>query len=69
MNNRIFKIVVEVLWIVMAIFCLCIGIYYHTRINTGHVWLFYALSVVSLGMFAVRFMQRRNEEKRNRRNL
>ncbi|HOZ29287.1 MAG TPA: hypothetical protein PLL66_00050 [Bacteroidales bacterium] len=70
MNKTKFKftILIEYAWILMAVFCLIIGIYYHSKIGLNNVWLIYALSVVSIGMFGVRRIQRKNLEKRNRRN-
>ncbi len=71
MNKTKFKFVVliEYAWILMAVFCLIVGIYYHGKIGISKVWLIYSMSVVSVGMFGVRRMQRKNLEKRNRRNL
>lgn len=67
-KNKIFRIVIEVLWLVMAAFCLAAGIYYQIKIGeVNNVWIFYAMAVISAGMFIMRFMQRRNEERRTRR--
>lgn len=67
-SKRIFRIVVECLWVVMAIFCLSAGIYYQTKFESvSNVWIFYAMAVISAGMFIMRFMQRRNEERREQR--
>ncbi len=67
-KNKIFKIVVEVLWLVMGAFCLGAGIYYQTKYDeVPNVWIFYAMAIISVGMFIMRFMQRRNEEKREKR--
>lgn len=70
MNRPKFKFIVliEYAWILMAVFCLIIGIYYHGKIGLNKVWLIYAMSAVSLGMFGVRRIQRKNLERRNRRN-
>ncbi len=52
----------------MAIFCLAMGIYYNIKIGISKAWMIYSLGVISLGMFAVRRMQRKNNEnRRNRR--
>jgi hypothetical protein len=67
-SKKIFRIVVECLWVVMAVFCLAAGIYYQTKYDSvSNVWIFYAMAVISVGMFIMRFMQRRNEERRERR--
>lgn len=68
-SKKIFRIVVECLWLVMAVFCLAAGIYYQSKFEGGvsNVWIFYAMAVISAGMFVMRFMQRRNEERRERR--
>ena len=70
MNKTRFKFIVliEYAWILMAVFCLIIGIYYHSKIGLSKVWLIYSMSAVSLGMFGVRRMQRKNLERKNRRN-
>ncbi len=67
MNKRNIFVVVEYIWIVMAAFCLGMGIYYQIEIGTGKVWLFYGLAVVSAGMFAVRRQQRINADRKNKR--
>ncbi|MDD3740453.1 MAG: hypothetical protein PHH30_04360 [Bacteroidales bacterium] len=71
MNKTKFKFVVliEYAWLVMAAFCLIVGIYYQSKIGLSKVWLIYSMSVVSVGMFGVRRMQRKNLEKRNRRKI
>ena len=52
----------------MAIFCVAAGLYYQNKLGGSvNVWIFYAMAVLSVGMFIMRFMQRRNEEKRDRR--
>lgn len=67
-KNKIFRIIIEILWLVMAIFCLGAGIYYQIKIGgVSNVWIFYAMAVISAGMFVMRFMQRRNEDRRTRR--
>ena len=69
-SKKIFRIVIECLWIVMAIFCLAAGIYYQTKYDSvSNVWIFYAMAVISAGMFIMRFMKRHTEERReSRRN-
>ncbi|MDR2010447.1 MAG: hypothetical protein LBQ22_08190 [Bacteroidales bacterium] len=65
MNKKIFQIVVEIAWVIMAIFCLAVGIYYHIKFGTNMmIWLMYALSVISTGMFLIRHFQRKNIQKR-----
>ena len=67
-SKKIFRIIVECLWVVMAVFCLAAGIYYQTKFDSvSNVWIFYAMAIISAGMFIMRFMQRRNEERRERR--
>lgn len=52
----------------MAIFCLSAGIYYQVKFDkVPNLWIFYAMAIISAGMFVMRFMQRRNEEKRAQR--
>lgn len=52
----------------MGVFCLGAGIYYQTKYDeVPNVWIFYAMAIISVGMFIMRFMQRRNEEKREKR--
>lgn len=67
MNKRKFQIAIEIAWVIMAVFILIIGIYYQIKIGIGKVWLMYALSFISMCMFFVRRMQRKNIEKRNNR--
>lgn len=63
-----FFVIIEFAWILMAIFCLAMGIYYNIKIGISKAWMIYSLGVISLGMFAVRRMQRKNNEnRRNRR--
>ena len=69
MNKPKFFVIIEYAWILMAVFCLIVGIYYHNKIGISKVWLIYSMSAVSLGMFGVRRMQRKNLEKRKNRNL
>lgn len=64
MNKDKFIIVIEYAWILMAVFCLIAGIYYHNKIGLNRAWMIYSMSVISLGMFGVRRMQRKNAEKR-----
>ncbi len=68
MNKKIFFVIIEYAWILMAVFCLIMGIYYHMKIGIEKAWLIYGLSVISLGMFGVRRMQRKNNEKRHNRD-
>jgi hypothetical protein len=67
MNKKNFFVIIEFAWILMALFCLGMGIYYHIKIGIDKAWLIYSLSVISLGMFGVRRMQRKNNEKRHNR--
>jgi hypothetical protein len=67
MNKDKFIIVIEYAWILMAVFCLIAGIYYHSKIGISRAWMIYAMSVISLGMFGVRRMQRKNAAKRQNR--
>ncbi len=68
MNKKNFFIIIEYAWIVMAIFCLAMGIYYQVKIGaTKAAWLIYGLSIISAGMFLVRRMQRKNNEKKQNR--
>lgn len=60
-----FFIVVEIAWIVMAVFCLVAGVYYHAKIGIANAWLIYMLSVICIGMFLVRRQQRKNSQRRN----
>lgn len=67
-RKKIFNIVVECLWVAMSLFCLSVGIYYQVKFDSvPNLWIFYAMAVISAGMFVLRFMQRRNEEKRAQR--
>ncbi|MDD2633983.1 MAG: hypothetical protein PHW82_00625 [Bacteroidales bacterium] len=66
-NKRNFFVIIEYAWILMAIFCLAMGIYYNIKIGIGKAWMIYLLGVISMGMFAVRRMQRKNNEKRHKR--
>ena len=67
-SKRIFRIVVECLWLVMAVFCVAAGIYYQTKYDeVPNVWIFYAMAIISAGMFIMCFKQRRNEERREKR--
>ena len=68
MIKKNFFVIIEVAWILMAMFCLGMGIYYNLKIGINKAWMLYSLSAISLGMFAVRRMQRKNNEKRNNRN-
>ena len=67
MNKDKLIIIIEYAWILMAVFCLVAGIYFHIKIGISNAWLVYALCVVSIGMFGVRRMQRKNLEKRKKR--
>jgi len=67
-SKRTFRIVIECLWLVMAVFCVIAGLYYQNKLGgIVNIWIFYAMAALSVGMFIMRFMQRRNEEKRERR--
>lgn len=66
MNKDKFIIIIEYAWILMAVFCLVAGIYFNIKIGIQHAWLIYAMCVVSIGMFGVRRMQRKNLQKRNK---
>lgn len=68
MNKKIFIIIIEYSWLVMAVFCAITGIYYQTRIGVSNAWLLYAMSLLSVGMFVVRRMQRKNQEKKQDRS-
>lgn len=67
-KNRKFLIIIEWLWLIMAVFCLIVGIYYHLKIGLANSWIIYMLSIISLGMFFMRRMQRKNMEKRQNRS-
>jgi hypothetical protein len=68
MNKQIFQIVVEIAWMLMAVFCVAMGIYYHIKFGSGMmIWLMYLLGVMSIGMFFMRRMQRKSEQKRNKK--
>jgi O-antigen/teichoic acid export membrane protein len=67
MNKRSIIIIIEYLWIAMAVFCVIMGIYYSNKAASGNVWIIYLMAVISLGMFFVRRMQRKNQEKRNKK--
>ncbi len=69
-SKKIFRIVIECMWIAMALVCLGVAIFYQVRIGEQaqmYYFMLYGLAIVSFGMFAVRFVQRRNEEKREQR--
>ncbi|HNY43542.1 MAG: hypothetical protein QM212_05360 [Bacteroidota bacterium] len=66
-NRRIVMIVIEVLYIITAMFCVGVGIYYHIKHGFDKSWLFYGIGIISLGMFGVRRIQRRNLERRESR--
>ena len=68
MIKKNFFVIIEIAWIVMAIFCLGMGIYYNIKIGISKAWMIYSLSVISLGMFGVRRMQRKNAEKKHNKN-
>jgi hypothetical protein len=67
MNKNILIKVIEYTWIGMALFCLIMGIVYQSKIGIDKAWLFYGFAAMSLGMFFMRRMQRRNNEKRQNR--
>ncbi|MDD2385663.1 MAG: hypothetical protein PHP52_02650 [Bacteroidales bacterium] len=62
-----FFVIIEFAWILMAIFCLGMGIYYNVKIGIHKAWIIYSLGVISLGMFGARRMQRKNNENRQNR--
>lgn len=68
MSKKNIFVFIEYAWVLMAAFCLGMAIYYHVKIGVDKAWLIYGLSIISLGMFAVRRTQRRNNEKRRNRN-
>jgi hypothetical protein len=68
MNKKNFIIIIEYAWVLMAVFCIGMGIYYQIKIGIDKAWLIYGLAFVSLGMFGVRRMQRKNSGKRHNRN-
>lgn len=68
MNKEKIIIIIEYAWILMAVFCLVAGIYFHVKAGISSAWMVYAFSVISLGMFGVRRTQRKNMEKRKNRN-
>lgn len=67
MKNKIFVKFVEYMWLVMAAFCIIMGIRYTMSVGFDNAWLIFFLALISLGMFVVRRMQRKNAEKRNRK--
>jgi hypothetical protein len=68
MNKDKFIVIIEYAWILMAVFCLAAGIYYNIKIGIDKAWMIYSMSAISIGMFAVRRMQRKNLEKKQKRN-
>ncbi len=67
MNKKKLFVAIEFAWILMAIFCIIMAIYYHTKVGADKVWLMYGMGIICIGMFGVRRMQRKNNEKRERR--
>jgi uncharacterized membrane protein len=67
MNKKIFAKIIEFAWIAMGVFCLIMGFYYTSKIGAQNAWLIFAMAAISIGMFFVRRMQRKNLEKKNNR--
>lgn len=67
MNKKIFAIIIEFAWIAMSIFCLVTAFFYTKKVGMQNAWLIYVFAFISLGMFFVRRMQRKNQEKRNKK--
>ena len=51
----------------MSIFCLVTAFFYTKKVGMQNAWLIYVFAFISLGMFFVRRMQRKNQEKRNKK--
>ena len=70
MNKKIVKIIVEILWIAMAVFCIGCAIYFQTKGNFElykfQIIICYALGGISIIMALLRIMQDRNENKRRK---
>lgn len=66
-SKKIVMIVIEYLYIATAVFCVAVGIYYHIQTGFGKSWMFYGMGAISLGMFGVRRLQRKNAERREKR--
>lgn len=66
MNKKRFNIIIEIAYILMGIFCIVAGLTRTSEVSSQFVWVFYALGIICFAIFAVRFISRRNMEKRNR---
>lgn len=67
MKNNKLPIIIEYAWIGMSIFCLVLGIIKTGEIGIKLSAMFYLLAFISLAMFFMRRMNRKNQERRNKR--
>ncbi|HOE04749.1 MAG TPA: hypothetical protein PLZ52_05995 [Bacteroidales bacterium] len=65
-NNKV-PVIIEYAWIGMAVFCLVLGIIKTGELGIKLSAMFYLLSFISLAMFFMRRMNRKNIERRNKR--
>ena len=62
---RIFQIVLEIIWVLLGLFCIFLGV--RTLGAGGRVpATFFVLSAIAFGMAIFRHMSRRRQEQRNR---
>jgi hypothetical protein len=68
MNSKTVKIIIEIMWLVMAAFCIGCAVYFHVKGGFAHhkfqIIVCYCLGAISFIMSILRMMQRRNDNKR-----
>jgi len=66
-NNKIFQIIIEIAWLVVAVMCIVAGTYLLIKLDFSvHKWriiICYILGIVSIGMSYIRRMQRKNRRR------
>lgn len=67
-SKKIVMIVIEYMYLATAAFCIGVGIYYHFEVGFEKSWMFYGIGIISIGMFGVRRLQRKNAERRENRH-
>lgn len=67
MNNRIFSIVIELAYIIIAIFCFVTGYLKRDVVSEQYEWTFYAMGILSIAMFIFRLLTRKSREKRQKK--
>ncbi len=66
-SKKIVMIIIEYLYLATGAFCIGVGFYYQAKYGFMKSWMFFGIGLISIGMFGVRRLQRKNMEKRETR--